>query len=68
MIVNPRQTNKPGDYALGSLESRVAARAVLERIEADREKNFDVIKIEFIGFGVGDRTLEFYEPKKDGKR
>jgi len=65
--VNP-QTNKPGDYALGSLESRIAARAMLERIEADRKKDLTLVKIEFIGFGKADRTLEFYEPKKGGNR
>ena len=65
--MNP-QTNKPGDYALGSLESRIAARAMLERIEADRKKDLNLVKIEFIGFGVGDRILEFYEPKKDRNR
>jgi hypothetical protein len=63
--VNPRQTNKPGDHALGSLESRVAARAMLERIEANRLKDLNLVKIEFIGFGVGDRTFEVYVPKKD---
>ena len=65
--MNP-QTNKPGDYALGSLESRIAARAMLERIEADRKKDLNLVKIEFIGFGVADRILEFYEPKKDRNR
>ena len=66
--VNPRQTNKPSDYALGSLESRIAARVMLERIEAERKKDLNLVKIEFIGFGVGDRTFEVYVPKKGGSR
>jgi len=68
LTVNSRLTNKPGDYTLGSLESRIAARAMLDRIQADRKKDLNFVKIEFIGFGVGDRTLEFYEPKKGGSR
>jgi hypothetical protein len=66
--VIPRPTNKPGDYTLGSLASRVAARAMLERIEADRKKNLDLLKIEFTGLGDDDQTLEFYVPKKAGNR
>lgn len=66
--VNPRPTNKPGDYTLGSLESRVAARAMLERIEADRKKDLDLIKIEFIGLPGGDQVLEYYTSKKDRGR
>jgi hypothetical protein len=66
--VNPRPTNKPGDYTLGSLESRVAARAMLERIEAERKKDLEVVKIEFIGLPEGDQILEYYVPKKGGNR
>jgi hypothetical protein len=32
-------TGKPGNYALGSIESRAAARAMLEHIRSNREKN-----------------------------
>jgi len=39
---------------------------MLERIEADRKK--DLIKIEFIGLGDADQTLEFYVPRKDRNR
>jgi hypothetical protein len=65
--VNP-QTNKPGDYALGSLESRVAARATLERIEAERKKDLRLVKIEFRGLPEGDQVLEYYVPNKRGNR
>jgi hypothetical protein len=61
--MNP-QKNKPGDYAVGSLESRVAARVTLERMEAERKNDLHLVKIEFRGCGDDDRILEFYEPKK----
>lgn len=38
---------------------------MLERIEANRLKDLNLVKIEFIGFGVGDHTFEVYVPKKD---
>jgi hypothetical protein len=41
--------DKPGDYALGSLESRTAARTVLERTRADKERTVIVVRIELIG-------------------
>jgi hypothetical protein len=65
--MNP-QKNKPGDYPVGSLESRVAARATLDRIEAERKKDLRLVRIEFRGCGDEDRILEFYEPKKGGNR
>jgi hypothetical protein len=60
------QKNKPGDYALGSLESRVAARVTLERMEADRNKDLEFVKIEFKGLPEGDQIL--YVPKKRENR
>jgi|HubBroStandDraft_4_1064222.scaffolds.fasta_scaffold487713_2 hypothetical protein len=42
-------TGKPGNYALGSIESRTAARAMLERIRSDREENAIIVRIEHIG-------------------
>ena len=42
-------TGKLGDYALGSIESRAAARAVLERMRSDRENNAIIVRIEHIG-------------------
>lgn len=41
--------DKPGNYALGSIESRIAARAMSERIRADQEKNVILVTIEHIG-------------------
>ena len=64
----PRPTNKPGDFVLGSLESRVAARAMLELIKGERKKDLDLVKIEFRGLPGGDRILEYYTPKKDRGR
>lgn len=43
--------DKPGNYALGSIESRIAARAMSERIRADQEKNVILVTIEHIGHG-----------------
>jgi hypothetical protein len=40
---------KPGVYALGSLESRIAARTMLERIRTDQEKSVILVRIEHIG-------------------
>jgi hypothetical protein len=40
---------KPGNYVLGSIESRIAARAMSKRIRADQEKNVILITIEHIG-------------------
>jgi hypothetical protein len=37
---------------------------MLERIEADRKKDLDLVKIEFRGLRGGDRVLEYYTPKK----
>ena len=65
--MNP-QPNKPGDYALGSFESRIAARVMSERMKADRKKGLTLVKIEFTGLGDANQTLEFYEPKKGGNR
>jgi hypothetical protein len=41
--------NKPGNYQLGSIESRTAARAMLERIQTSQKKNAIVVRIEHIG-------------------
>jgi hypothetical protein len=40
---------KLGSYALGSLESRTAARTMLERIRTEKEKNVILVRIEHIG-------------------
>jgi hypothetical protein len=61
-------TGKSGDYALGSLESRTAARAMLGRIQTDRKKNFINVIIECIGNEEANRTFEVYWPNKDGNR
>ena len=41
--------NKPGNYQLGSIESRTAARAMLECIQTRQKKNAIVVRIEHIG-------------------
>jgi len=41
--------NKPGNYQLGSIESRTAARTLLERIRTSQEKNVIAVRIEHIG-------------------
>lgn len=60
--------DKPGEYALGSLESRIAARARLERIQADRKENIILVKIVCIGYEEADRTLEVYLPDEHRNR
>jgi len=42
--------DKPGNYQLGSVESRTAARAMLERIQTSQQKNGIVVRIEHIGY------------------
>jgi hypothetical protein len=42
-------TGKPGDYQLGSIQSRIAARAILECTRVDQEKNAIIVKVEHIG-------------------
>jgi hypothetical protein len=41
--------DRPGNYRLGSIESRTAARAMLERIQTSQQKNAIVVRIEHIG-------------------
>jgi hypothetical protein len=55
---------KPGAHALGSIESRIAARMMWERLEEERKKNLTHVKVEFLGLRDGDHTLEFCAPKK----
>jgi hypothetical protein len=40
---------KPDSYMLGSLESRTAARTMLERIRTNQKKNAILVRIEHIG-------------------
>jgi hypothetical protein len=42
-------TRNPADYQLGSIQSRIAARAVLGRIRAEQEKNAIIVTVEHIG-------------------
>jgi len=42
-------TGNPADYPLGSIQSRIAARAILERIRVGQEKNAIIVTIEHIG-------------------
>ena len=40
---------KPGVYALGSLESRIAARTVLERTRTEQRETIILVRVEHIG-------------------
>ena len=42
-------TGRPSDYQLGSIQSRIAARAILGRIRADQERNAIIVIVEHIG-------------------
>ena len=42
-------TRNPSDYLLGSIQSRIAARVMFERMRSDREKNAIHVRIEHIG-------------------
>lgn len=39
--------DKPSDYPLRSLASRAAARVMLDRIKAEKEKDADSVSLEF---------------------
>jgi hypothetical protein len=41
--------DRPGNYQLGSIESRTAARAMLDRIQTRQKNNVVVVRIEHIG-------------------
>ena len=60
--------DKPADYALGSLESRTAARTMLERIGAHEKQNVIRVRIECIGGQEATRTFEVCGPKKYDNR
>lgn len=47
-------TGRPGDYRLGSIHSRIAARAILERIRVEQEKNAIIVMVEHIGHDGSD--------------
>ena len=54
---------RPSDFALGSIESRIAARMMWERLEEERKKNLAHVKVESLGLLNGDLPLEFLVPK-----
>jgi hypothetical protein len=56
--------DKPSDYPLGSLESRIAARTMFERIQAEREKNVIRITVVHIGQDKPNETIEVYGTEK----
>ena len=58
----------PEEFPLGSPESRAAARAKLERIQADRMKNVIRVTVVNIGSKEADRTFEVYMPNKRENR
>jgi hypothetical protein len=62
--IAPRPENAP----LGSPESRVAARAMLERIRVERMKNVIRVTVVHIGSKEADRTFEVYMPSKRENR
>jgi hypothetical protein len=42
-------SGKPGDFELGSIQSRIAARVILERIRVDQEKNAIIVRVAHVG-------------------
>jgi hypothetical protein len=42
-------TRNPADHQLGSIQSRIAARAIWERIRVEQEKNAIIVTVEHIG-------------------
>ena len=58
--------DKPGEYALGSLESRAAARAMLDRVQTAREENVIIVRVEHIGDEGANSTLKVYLPSGKG--
>lgn len=42
--------DKPGNYQLGSIESRAAARAMSEHTQTNRKKNVIHVRIEYISY------------------
>jgi hypothetical protein len=58
----------PENFPLGSPESRAAARAMLRRIQADREKPVMVVTIEYIGSTEPNQTTEVFAQNKRENR
>lgn len=76
-MVEARQTNDvqrfeiaplPQHFPLGSVESRAAARAMLRRIQADREKPVMLVTVEHIGSTEPNQTIEVYAQTKRENR
>jgi hypothetical protein len=59
---------RPENFPLGSPESRAAARAILKRIQADREKPVMVVTVEYIGSTEPNHTIEVYAQTKRENR
>jgi len=59
---------RPENFPLGSLESRAAARAMLKRIQAVREKPVMVVTVEHIGSTEPNQTIEVYAQTKRENR
>jgi hypothetical protein len=51
---------RPENFPLGTPHSRAAARSMLKRIQADREKPFMVVTIQHIGTTEPDQTIKVY--------
>jgi hypothetical protein len=59
---------KPSNYPLRSLESRTAARAMADRIKAEREKSAIIVSVEFIGQAMKNHVFKAYPTDQRGKR
>jgi hypothetical protein len=55
---------RPENFPLGSPKSRAAARAMLRRIQADREQPVVVFTVEYIGSTEPNQTIEVYAQTK----
>jgi hypothetical protein len=59
---------RPENFPLGSPESRAAARAMLRRIQADREKPVMLVTVEHIGSTEPIQPIEVYAQTKRENR
>jgi hypothetical protein len=59
---------RPENFPLGSPQSRAAARAMLKRIQADRENHTIRVIVEHIGSTESSRTIEINVPSEHRNR
>ena len=60
--------DKPGNYPLRSLASRTAARALLDRIKAEKEKKVIFVSVECIGHEEKNHSFKVYPTHQSRKR